>query len=117
MAPRIQRIRLQRSLSFEEVEAKTGLTKSLIARPEKGQEVPKLEMLDTLAEALDVPIHVFFYDIAPPEPRLTPRPALKELAEECDGPATAVLLPIPKSSVLAASRGRRVSRLRPSGSI
>jgi len=90
MAARIQRIRLERSMTLEEVEAKTGLTTSFMARLEKGRDVPTLEMLDTLADALDVPVHVFFYDAAVPDltPRLTPRPALKELAEECLGPAT-----------------------------
>jgi transcriptional regulator with XRE-family HTH domain len=107
MAARIRRIRLQRSVSLEEVNAKTGLSKSFMARVEKGREVPTLEMLDTVAEALDVPIHVFFYDIAESKaaPRLTPPPGLKKLAEERRRPAT---------PILAAIRGRRV---RPSGSI
>jgi transcriptional regulator with XRE-family HTH domain len=87
MAVRIQRIRLECSVTLEDLEAKTGLAKGLVARLEKGQEVPTLEMLDTLAQALDVPIHVFFYDTAAREltPRLTPRLALKELAEGGEG--------------------------------
>jgi len=94
MAARIQRIRLERSASFEDVEAKTGLTKSQMVRVETGQEVPTLEMLDALAEALDVPILVFFYDTVEPEsaPRPEPGLALKELAQECDGLATSALL-------------------------
>jgi transcriptional regulator with XRE-family HTH domain len=119
VAARIQRIRLQCSVSLEEVEAKTGLTKSFMARLEKGREIPTLEMLDTLAEALDVPIHVFFYDIAETEsaPRLTPRPALKQLADEWRRPPTSVPLPSPKRPVLAASKGRRISQVRQSASI
>ncbi len=87
MAARIRRIRLERWMTLEDVEAKTGITASLMARLEKGREVPTLEMLDTLAEALNVPVHVFFFDTPDPEstPRLTPRPALQELAEECLG--------------------------------
>jgi len=69
-------------MSLEEVEAKTGLANSFMVRLEEGREVPTLQMLDTLAEALDVPIHVFFYDLAAPEPTpaLTPPLALQELA-------------------------------------
>ena len=57
---------------------------------EKGREVPTLEMLDTLAGALNVPVYMFFFDMPEPEstPRLTPRPPLHELAEEWQGPAT-----------------------------
>jgi transcriptional regulator with XRE-family HTH domain len=118
MASRIQRIRLQCSVSLEDLEAKTGFTKSFMARLEKGLAVPTLEMLDTLAEALNVPIHVFFYDTSEPvsTTTLAPRSALKGPAEECRRPATSVLLPSPKRPVLAASKGRRVSQLRPSSS-
>ncbi len=80
MAERIQQIRLACWVTLEDVEAKTGFTKSQMVRLETGQEAPTLEMLDTLAEALDVPILVFFYDTAEPKsaPRLEPRLALKE---------------------------------------
>jgi len=71
MAERIQQIRLACWVTLEDVEAKTGFTKSQMVRLETGQEVPTLEMLDTLAEALDVPIFVFFYDTA--EPKSAPR--------------------------------------------
>jgi len=76
-------------MTLEDVETKTGFTRTLMARLEKGREVPTLEMLDVLADALDVPVHVFFYDTAEWEltPRLTPRPTLQELAEECQSPA------------------------------
>jgi len=103
IAARIQRIRLERSMTLEDVEAKTGLTTSLMTRLEKGREVPTLEMLDTLAGALEVPVHAFFFDTSEPEstPRLTPRPALQELAEEFYSP-TSALLSDPERSVLAA---------------
>ncbi len=75
-----------------------------MARLEKGREVPTLVTLDILADALDVPVHKFFYDDGEPglTPRLVPRLALNELAEECQGPATSVPSSIPKRSVLAA---------------
>jgi transcriptional regulator with XRE-family HTH domain len=104
IAARIKRIRLERSVSLEYVEAKTGLATGLVARLEKGREVPTLEMLDTLADALDVPVHRFFYDVGEREltPRLGTRFTLKEVDEACYGPATSVLLSKPKRSVFAA---------------
>jgi transcriptional regulator with XRE-family HTH domain len=106
MAVRIQRIRLGCSMTLEDVEAKTGLTESLMARLEKGREVPTLEMLDTLAGALNVPVHMFFFDTPKPEstPRLTPRVAFKELTEECLGGPT-FLLPFRANHQLDAQRG------------
>src|SRR5271167_2685363 len=71
MAARIRQIRLERWVSLERLEAQTGLAKSLLARLEKGQEVPTLETLDNLADALGVPVHRFFYNDG--EPPLTPR--------------------------------------------
>jgi len=104
MAARIKRIRLERSVSLEYLEAQAGLATGLMARLEKGREVPTLEMLDTLADALDVPVHRFFYDDGELEltPRLLPRLALKELDEKCQGPETSVPSSIPRRSVLAA---------------
>src|SRR5208282_3398586 len=104
MAARIKRIRLERSVSLEYLEAKVGLAKGLMARLEKGREVPTLEMLDSLADALDVPVRRFFYDDGELKltPRLAPRLALKELTEECQCPVTADRLSKPKRSVFAA---------------
>ena len=96
-------MRLDRSVSLEEVEARTGLAKSLIARLENGQEVPTLEMLDTLAEGLRFPVHAFFYDgTGPPStPRLTRRPSWNEFAEGCSHRAAPVRLTKPKGLVRA----------------
>jgi len=102
MAARIQRIH---SVSLEAVEARAGLARGFVARLEKGHEVPTLEMLDTLAGVLDVlPVHRFFYDDGELDltPNLGMRLTLKEVAEQCDAPATAVRLSRPKRSVLAA---------------
>jgi len=116
MAARIQRIRLERSTSFEDVEAKTGLARSQMVRMETGQEVPTLEMLDTLAEALDVPILVFFYDTV--EPDSAPRPprglALKALAQECDGLTPSALLLNSDRSVLEVIKAWSGRPLEPS---
>ncbi|HMD98453.1 MAG TPA: helix-turn-helix transcriptional regulator [Terriglobia bacterium] len=103
MAERIQQIRLARWVTLDDVEAKTGLAKSQMARLETGQEVPTLEILDTLADAIDVPILVFFYDTVEPEPAPSPEIglALKELAQEFDGLATSALVSNSDRSVLA----------------
>jgi transcriptional regulator with XRE-family HTH domain len=103
MAARIRQIRLELWVSLERLEAQTGLAKSLLARLEKGQEVPTLETLDSLADALGVPVHRFFYNDGEPAltPRLTPRLAWKELTETCHGQASSVLLSKPKRWVLA----------------
>jgi transcriptional regulator with XRE-family HTH domain len=103
MADRIRQIRLERRVSPERLEAKTGLAKSLLTRLEKGQEVPTLQTLDSLADALGVPVHRFFYDDGEPPltPRLTPRLAWKELTETCHGQASLVLLSKPTRWVLA----------------
>jgi len=123
LAARIQRIRLQRSVTLEELEAKTNLPKRLMARLEKGQEVPTLAMLDALADALDVPVHRFFYDDGEPAltPRLTTRLTLRELAEEYPGPANqkgafgAAIKAWSGLAVRAVTRDRLLVRLRSQG--
>jgi len=113
---RIRRIRLERSVTPEDLEAMTGLAKSLLTRLELGREVPTLAVLDTLAEALAVPVHIFFFDTAAQEstPRLTPRPALNELAEECGDPAASISLWNLTTPVIAAikTRSRLPQRVR-----
>ena len=113
MAARIKRIRLARSESLEAVETKAGFTKGLMARLEKGQ-VPTLETLDTLAEALDVPLHVFFFDAEEPRltPRLATRLALKELAEDSQSSAPVGVLSSPKASVRATIKAWSGSAVR-----
>jgi transcriptional regulator with XRE-family HTH domain len=85
MAQRIRQIRLQSYLTLEEVAAKSGVAKCFIARVEEGQHVPTLEMLDALADALEVPVHEFFFDsYTDPNltPRLMPRLSWEEVARE-----------------------------------
>jgi transcriptional regulator with XRE-family HTH domain len=104
IAARIKRIRIERSVSLRAVEAKAGLAKGVMARVENGRDFPTLEMLDTLANVLDVPTHRFFYDDGEQEltPRLVTRFTLKKVAEDCCDRATAGPLSSPRRSVLAA---------------
>lgn len=84
IAARCRQVRLEHSLSLEALAAKAGVSSNLLARFENGQEVPTLETLDKLAEALGVPLSCLFYDNTDSNltPRLTPRPTLQELIEE-----------------------------------
>jgi transcriptional regulator with XRE-family HTH domain len=101
IAARIQRIRLESLMTVEDLEMETGLRKGLIARLEDGRAVPTLETLDILADALDVPVHRFFYDDGEPNltPRLTPRISFEELAEESQGPVKTPLSSKPRRPV------------------
>ncbi|HXW13028.1 MAG TPA: helix-turn-helix transcriptional regulator [Terriglobia bacterium] len=80
-ASRIHRLRRERLLSLEELAARAGLSPSLLASFENGQEVPALEMFDRLADAMDVPVERFFYDNTDSNltPWLTPRVTWQEL--------------------------------------
>jgi transcriptional regulator with XRE-family HTH domain len=85
IAARIRHIRIERDLSLEDLAAKTGLTKSTIARLEDGQAVPTLEMLEDLADAARVPVYKFFFEGVESvrTPKLSPRMPWNELTEEC----------------------------------
>ena len=82
-ASRIHQVRLERSLSMEELAAKAGLSPSLLASFECGQEVPGLAMFDRLADAMGVPVERFFYGNADSAltPWLTPRVTWQELVD------------------------------------
>ena len=85
IAARIRHIRLERGLCVEDLAAKTGLAKSMIARLENGQTVPTLEMLEDLADAAGVPVYKFFFDDVESvrTPRLSPRITWRELTQGC----------------------------------
>lgn len=106
IAERIQQIRLEQAFSLADVAARAGMPASLIDRLENGRDVPTIEMLDTLAGALDVPEHRFFYDEAEllRTPRLTPRVPLRELMERCQRRAVPAHLSKPRSSVVVVIR-------------
>jgi transcriptional regulator with XRE-family HTH domain len=113
IAERIKQIRYESGLSIEDLAAKTGLAKSLIARLEHGRAVPTLtlEMLEDLADAAGVPVYRFFFDDVESvrTPKLTPRVTWKEILK---GSELAVI-PGPfveqQSSVARVSRSASVS--------
>ena len=89
IAARIQKVRLEHSRSLEDLAAKVGLSTSLLASFEQGEDVPSLETFDKLAEATGVPIKDFFYDNLDSNltPWLTPRLTLQQLIDEYYAPA------------------------------
>jgi len=84
IARRFRRLRLQNSLSLAEVAARARLELCFLSRFDDGSEVPSWEALNSLAAALEVPVFEFFCSDGerPLTPRLTPRVALEELANE-----------------------------------
>ena len=61
-----------------------GVSMNRLANFESGREIPELEILDSLAGAMRVPVVRFFYDEldAVLTPQLTPRLTLQELVDE-----------------------------------
>jgi transcriptional regulator with XRE-family HTH domain len=93
IATRIKLARLEHLLSLEELAVKTGLSESLLASFENGREIPSLEMFDSLARAMGVPVKSLFYsDLdATLTPWLTPRPTLLQLVHARPRSASDVL--------------------------
>jgi transcriptional regulator with XRE-family HTH domain len=91
IAARIRQVRIENLLTREELARKAGLSRSLLASFENGLAVPTLEMFDSLAEAMGVPLARLFYGEreATMTPRLTPRLTLQQLAGEPSRPASA----------------------------
>lgn len=59
---RIKTLREQKGLSQGKVEKRSGLLRCYISRVENGHTVPSLETLEKFAQALEVPLHQFFYE-------------------------------------------------------
>jgi len=68
-------LREERNLSQTDLEKRTGLLRFHISRIENGHAVPKLETLEKIAAALEVPLYRLFYD---PDGTVGPLPLLPE---------------------------------------
>jgi|SRR6516164_6653621 transcriptional regulator with XRE-family HTH domain len=81
---RIRDLRIQNSLSRNELAGKAGLKAGYISRVEDGHEIPDCATLRVLAGALSVPLYRLFCagEELLPTPRLSPRPTLDELVVE-----------------------------------
>ena len=81
---RIRQVRFEHLLSLEELAPQARMSATLLAKIENGQEIPSLEMIDSLAAAMGVRVASLFYDDsgATLTPWLTARLTLQQLAEE-----------------------------------
>ena len=81
---RIRQVRFEHLLSLEELAPQARMSATLLANIENGQEIPSLEMIDSLAAAMGVRVASLFYDDsgATLTPWLTARLTLQQLAEE-----------------------------------
>jgi transcriptional regulator with XRE-family HTH domain len=81
---RLRQLREEKGLSQGDIARASGLLRPYISRVEHGHTVPSLETLERFAGALQVPPYRFFYtgEDPPPTPHLTPRPSLKDLADD-----------------------------------
>ena len=59
---RVRAIRIERNISLEEVERRAGLPPSYLTDLENEQLIPRLDVLEEIARALDVPLPELFYD-------------------------------------------------------
>jgi transcriptional regulator with XRE-family HTH domain len=60
IAVRLKAVRKSRELTQNELAGRTGRSVDAISNIERAKSLPSLEMLQTLAEALDLPIAEFF---------------------------------------------------------
>jgi len=80
IAERIRSLREFKNLSQGDIEDRTGLIRCYISRVENGHTVPTLHTIEKIARALEVPLHMLFYDGE--EPPKLPRPRRPSSAEE-----------------------------------
>ena len=84
LARRITQVRVEHLFSLKELAVKARMSAALLASIENGQEIPSLEMVDSLAAAMGVRVARLFYDDSGPvlTPLLTARLTLQQLADE-----------------------------------
>ena len=59
---RLRTIREEKSLSQEDIEARTGLLRCYVSRVENGHTIPSVETLEKFARALETPLYRLFYE-------------------------------------------------------
>lgn len=59
---RLRGVREKKNLSQGDIEKRTGLLRCYISRVENGHTVPSVETLEKIARALEIPLHLLFYD-------------------------------------------------------
>jgi transcriptional regulator with XRE-family HTH domain len=83
---RVNQLRNQSGLSLHELASRSGLRTTYLSKIEAGEEIPTCLVLETLSQALQVPLYRLFYDRQPPPtPWLTPRLSLEEYFDKTAG--------------------------------
>ena len=96
---RVRKLCLQSGLSLRDLEGAAGLEAGYLRPILEGQDVPSCEILGRLAAALEVPAGRLFYEEGEVvlTSKLTPRPTLEQLAQDCGGPKTPAIAAISKA--------------------
>jgi transcriptional regulator with XRE-family HTH domain len=74
ISDRLRGLREQKNMSQGDIEKRTGLLRCYISRVANGHTVPAIETLEKMAQALDVPMYVLFYDGEKPPAPIIPTP-------------------------------------------
>jgi transcriptional regulator with XRE-family HTH domain len=74
---RLKRARTHRGVTLTELAAKTGISKSTLSRLESGQRKPSLELLLPIAEAHQVPLDELVGVPEVRDPRILPKPRVR----------------------------------------
>jgi transcriptional regulator with XRE-family HTH domain len=74
---RLKRARTRRAVTLTELAAETGISKSTLSRLESGQRKPNLELLLSIAEAHQVPLDELVGAPAVHDPRVLPKPRVR----------------------------------------
>jgi transcriptional regulator with XRE-family HTH domain len=77
VGPRLKRARSRRGVTLTELAAETGISKSTLSRLESGQRKPSLELLLPIAEAHQVPLDELVGAPAVRDPRILPKPRVR----------------------------------------
>jgi transcriptional regulator with XRE-family HTH domain len=82
---RVQDLRIRNGLSQAQLAMRAGLMESYIWQVEEGHEIPFWEVIEILADVLNVPIYQIFYSDSEQvlTPWLTPRRTLEEVDQDC----------------------------------
>jgi transcriptional regulator with XRE-family HTH domain len=86
LAQQIRQLRDQSGFSLQDLAKRAGFKTTFISQLERGEQIPSCCDLDTISEALQVPLYRLFYDQQPPAtPWLTPRISLEEYFKKTGG--------------------------------
>ena len=104
IASRIRQLRLEHTLSLEDLATRAKMPASLLESIENGQEVPTLDIMERLAGAMGMMGGLFSGDLsAEATPWLTPRLTMQQLANESFGSFSSASALFPKAQGFRAA--------------